>query len=149
MKLDTFFESRTQYAPLFIRIGLATVFLLFGLKKLIDPSQTTAEIQLLAQFLTLGAASAINYYMGLFETLIAIFLFIGYQTRRIAFLAGGMVAFIFASFIIKYRTLNPDISRDIGLLGGALALLFWGAGPLSLDQRKKDKENPTSSTPQQ
>ena len=58
-KLDT--------ALLVLRIGLAIVFLLFGFQKLSSPSQTTAEIQLILNFMPLAGAAAINFYLGLLE----------------------------------------------------------------------------------
>jgi len=128
-----------KYAPLVLRVGLAVVFILFGLKKLISPSQATAEIQLLMNF-GLADAAALNFYIGLLEIIIAMAFFIGFKVRVFAIFAGVLLTMFFVSFFAKYGlSINPDIYRDIGLLGGAITLFLLGAGPLSIDERKKQK----------
>ena len=81
--MNDFAEKLKSWAPVFLRLGLAAVFLVFGLQKLSFPSQGTAEIQQIftsvagEQLLSLGAASAMNYYMGLFELMLGISLAAG------------------------------------------------------------------------
>lgn len=130
-----------RFAPLFIRLGLAAVFFLFGLQKLTNPGQTTAEIQLLMNF-ELADAAALNFYMGIAEIFIAASFLAGFRVR-VTSLAGALFVFLFfVSFLFKYGiSINPDLYRDLGLLGASLALFLLGAGPLSLDERKKEKED--------
>lgn len=124
------------FAPLFLRLGLAAVFLIFGIQKLLQPGQGTAEVQLLTD-ISLADASAINYYFGLIEVAIAAALVLGFWTRFAAFLAAGMELVIFFSFLTKYGlSLNPDLYRDIGLFGAAVALFLLGAGKWALDKVK-------------
>lgn len=126
-----------KYAPLVLRLGLAVVFILFGLKKLISPSQATAEIQLLMNFELVDAA-ALNFYLGLLEIIIAAAFLIGFKVRVFTVFAGVLLTLFFISFFAKYGfSINPDLYRDIGLLGGAIALFLLGAGPWSIDERKK------------
>lgn len=134
----THFALRYQkFAPLFLRVGLAIVFFLFGLKKLTHPGQATAEIQLILEF-DLTHAAAINYYLGLTEMLVALALLVGFKVRGFALLASFLVSIFFLSFLTTYGlSINPDLYRDIGLLGGALALFLLGAGPWSIDNRKQ------------
>ena len=68
---DSFAARYQKFAPVFLRIGLAFVFLLFGIQKLTHPGQATSETQLLTNF-ELADAAAVNFYLGLVELAIAI-----------------------------------------------------------------------------
>jgi len=130
-----------KFAPVFLRFGLAVVFLLFGLQKLINPAQTTAEIQLLLSF-ELADAAALSFYTGLVEILIAGAFIIGLKVRFFAFVSSLMVSFLFISFLAKYGfSINPDLYRDIGLLGASGALFLLGAGPWSVESLLRKKEH--------
>ena len=128
--MNDFAEKLKSWAPVFLRLGLAAVFLVFGLQKLSFPSQGTAEIQQIftsvagEQLLSLGAASAMNYYMGLFELMLGISLAAGWAIRWAAPLSGLMVLGIFASITLKYgfNTEDETLLLDAGLIGAALAL---------------------------
>lgn len=122
-----------KFAPIFLRIGLAVVFLLFGIKKLSNPGQTTAEIQLLSNFELVDAA-ALNFYLGLVELMTAASFILGFKVRLFSIISFLMVGMFFLSFLSKYGlSLNPDLYRDIGLAGGSIALFLLGAGPMSID----------------
>ena len=52
-----------------------------------------------------------------------------------------MVIMFFVSFLSKYGiSINPDLYRDVGLIGASIALFLLGAGPLSIDMRAKTME---------
>ena len=128
-----------KYAPVFLRFGLAIVFFLFGIQKLSNPSQTTAEVQLLTNF-ELADAAAINYYLGLVELCIAASFILGFKVRLFALVSSVMVVMFFLSFLAKYGiSINPDLYRDLGLIGASVALFLLGAGPMSLDTRAPKK----------
>ena len=130
----------SSFAPLAVRIGLFVVFLLFGLQKLKNPGQSTAEIQLLLNWNIINAA-ALNYYLGLVEILLAILFLVGFKTRIAAFTASLLLTVFFLSFLVKYGlSINPNLYRDIGLLGAAVSLFLTGGGRLSLDERWKNDE---------
>lgn len=132
------FEEKklANFAPIALRIGLSIVFILFGLQKLYNPSQTTAEIQLLLDW-NIANAAALNYYLGLIEMILGFSFLAGFQIRIAAFLASLMLILFFSSFFVKYGfSINPDLYRDIGLLGAALALFLLGAGQWSWDKIK-------------
>lgn len=121
-------------SALALRIGLAIVFLLFGLKKLYEPGQTTAEIQLLLNLKLMNAA-ALNFYLGLVEIIIAVSFFIGYKIKITSLVSAILLTLFFLSFLVKYGlSINPDLYRDIGLLGASIALFMLGAGYMSLDE---------------
>lgn len=126
-----------DYAPLFLRLGLGIVFLLFGFHKLAAPEQTRAEIQLLLD-IGLGSAAAINYYMGIIEILIALSLILGWYIKYSAPAATFLVTVIFASIVYKYGlSYDPTLFRDIGLIAAGLALWILGPGVLSLDKKSE------------
>lgn len=130
--------------PLFLRLGLGVVFILFGIHKLSSPSQASSEIQLLLD-IGIGPASALNYYLGLAEIIIAIALFLGISLNWAASVSALLITGIFGSIVYKYGlTQDPTLNRDIGLIGAALALWFIGPGPWSVDvwlkKRKEQKE---------
>jgi len=134
-------QKYQKSAPVFLRIGLALLFVLFGLQKLLHPSQTTAEIQLLTNFELVDSA-ALNFYLGLLELLVAASFLLGFKVRLFALISFLMIAIFFLSFLSKYGvSLNPDLYRDVGLAGASIALFLLGAGPLSLDNPSNKKES--------
>jgi len=138
--LDTFANRSQKYAPLCLRLGLGIVFFLFGLKKLMNPEQSTAEIQLLLSF-ELADAAALSFYLGLVEMLTAISFLVGFKVRAFALLGAALTILFFTSFLVKYGfSINPDLYRDIGLFGASMALFLLGAGPLSLDNRSRHEQ---------
>ncbi|OGH13549.1 MAG: hypothetical protein A3H50_00325 [Candidatus Levybacteria bacterium RIFCSPLOWO2_02_FULL_37_10] len=133
-------QKYERYAPLFLRFGLALVFILFGLQKLSHPGQTTSEIQLLTN-LELADSAALNFYLGLLEICTGAALLTGFKVRIFAIISFLMVTIFFLSFLSKYgMSLNPDLYRDVSLAGASIALFLLGAGPLSLDNLSHKKE---------
>ena len=128
-------NKKLDIALLILRVGLATVFLLFGYQKLSNPAQTTAEIQLILN-LGLGGAAAINYYLGLTEVIVALALLAGARVRFFGIIAALLTASFLASFLIKFGvSINPDLYRDVGLTAIGIALAILGAGKYSLDRK--------------
>lgn len=133
-------ENFKIYAPLILRLSLAIVFFLFGYQKLSVPEQTRAEIQLLLD-IGLGSASAINYYLGLMEIIIALSFVFGAFIRYLAPLATFLLFGFFSSFMWKYgMNIDPTLFRDIGLFGGAFSLWLTGGGAFSFDDWWSKKE---------
>src|SRR3989344_1299094 len=133
--MNTVFTKLKPYAPLFIRLGLAAVFLLFGYHKLSEPEQARAEIQLLLD-MGLGSAAALNYYVGLFEMIVGISFIVGWGIKYTAPLATLSLLGILGAILRSGVTIDPNLYRDLGLIGAALSLWLTGAGPLSLDERR-------------
>src|SRR3989338_3053404 len=122
----------SSFAPLAVRIGLFVVFLLFGLQKLKNPGQSTAEIQLLLNWNIINAA-ALNYYLGLIEILLAILFLVGFKTRIAAFTASLLLTVFFLSFLVKYGLLKkPKLFSGIGPFGGGGFFFLAGRGPFEL-----------------
>lgn len=130
-------EKKLDWALLILRIGLAVVFLLFGYQKLASPAQTTSEIQILLNFLGLGAASALNFYLGITEVTAGLGLILGIKVKLLGFLAALLTMMFFGSFLIKLGfSINPDIYRDVGLTAAGIALGILGGGKFSVRGRK-------------
>lgn len=123
-------DKLKPYSHVFLRVGLGVVFLLFGLQKLIFPQQGTSEIQqiftsdALQWTMSLGMASAMNYYIGLAEVILGIFLFAGRMIPYAAPAGALLILGIFASIWFKYGLNAEDktLLLDAGLIGAALAL---------------------------
>lgn len=138
-----------SYAPVFLRLGLGLVFLLFAYHKLAVPEQGRVEIQGILEFLGIGAVSAINYYLGIAELLVALSFILGWQVRWFGLLGAVLIGGFFGSIILKFGLTNdPNLYRDVGLAGGAFALWLMGAGPMSFDARKGRAATPPGTTPQ-
>src|SRR3989338_4917770 len=134
-------NKRLDIALLVLRVGLAVVFLLFGYQKLSNPSQTTAEIQLILNFMPLTGAAAINFYLGLLEITVALSLVIGVRVRLFGAIAALLTASFLASFVVKFGlSINPDLYRDVGLTAIGISLAILGAGRWSWDVKSQKNQ---------
>lgn len=142
--LDALADRYSSYAPLFLRLGLALVFLLFAYHKL-NPAtfgQGASEIRFLYD-LGIGSSSALNYYVGLLELALGIFLLTGWHARLAGLVASGMIVFIWISYVrAQGLGVQPDLYRDLGLAGAGFALFLLGNG-------KKKTEPAPAATPSQ
>ena len=118
-----------KYSNLFLRLGLAFVFIWFGIDKFIHPiywinawfPQSAAD--LLSSF---GFDE--NSFMiaaAVFEILVGVSILSGIFIKFFTALA-----IIFLVVIFFFFGFNEVLVRDIGLIGGLLALFFWPSGRL-------------------
>lgn len=136
------------YAPLFLRFGIGIVFLLFSWQKLNLETfpQARGEIQFISN-LGLGSVSLVTYYMGILELAVAFSFFMGFLVRWFAPIAAALLLLIFASVVWRTGFTNdPGLYRDIGMIGGALALWVLGAGPISLDRRREKRSQASEAS---
>lgn len=122
LKFDTFLVSRSNLTPLFLRLGLATVFLYAAISSALSPNEW---IGFLPNVLTeLFPAEALLKVFSVYELLLAAWLLSGVYVRYGALLCaatlGGIVVSNFSLFAISFR--------DIGLICAALALAFYSSG---------------------
>lgn len=108
-----------------LRIGLAVVFMWFGVDKFISPVAWQGWIpQGMESVLSGVGMSAQNFIFlnGIFEVLVAISLLSGYFIRIFA-----SVAAVFLAIVVAVHIAGPTeiVVRDIGLVGGLLALVLW------------------------
>lgn len=112
------------YSNLAIRIGLAVVFLWFGVGKFINPGYWLnawvphTVMALLPKFRLSGMDFV--YLNGIFEVLIGLSLISGLGLRFFAFLG-----IIFLFLVLLFNGVSEVTIRDVGLMGGLLSLLFW------------------------
>ena len=133
-------ELVKQYGPLGGRILLAALFVQSGFGKLMAFDATVGYIAAkglpLAQ---LGAVIAI-----VVELLGGILLVLGWQTRWVAtvffvFLIPTTVIFhaYWAVDATQMRGQQIQFMKNLCIMGGMLYVMAFGAGPLSLDNRKR------------
>ncbi|MEK7153952.1 MAG: DoxX family membrane protein [Patescibacteria group bacterium] len=105
--------SSAKYSYLALRLGLAAVFFWFGISKIIHPSYWLNAWMTTSQFI---------YLCGVFEILAGVSLATGifskfFSALAILFLAGTVILVSPADVII----------RDVGLIGGLVAVFLWPA----------------------
>lgn len=113
-----------RYSQLAIRIGIAAVFLWFGVDKFIHPQYwldawVPHAVQLFASSVHVAPRDLINL-IGIFEVLVALSLLTGFFVRYFAFAATGFLVLNFA-----FNGIHIETVRDLGLLGGLAALIIW------------------------
>lgn len=122
MGADMFQSLRhSQWA---LRAGLAVVFFWFGVDKFIHAQYwldawVPQSVEGFVISIGIGTTD-LMYLMGIFEVLIAVSIATGFFMR---FFAAAASAFIVA--VIVTHGFGEVLVRDIGILGGLLALVLW------------------------
>ena len=144
--IKDFFIRNKEYSVFIVRIGLALVFLWFGIHQLINPESFLGYIPQwlyshpqemmhehplqLMHNIPKPSVHFILMFNGIFDSLIGLLLLVGIYTRLIAFIAALHLLSI--AFSLGY---NDIAMRDLGLTMMAISLIFSGAGILSLDNK--------------
>jgi putative oxidoreductase len=134
-------EFVKQYGPLAGRILMALIFLISGFGKLTNFAGTAGYMagkgMPMAEFLLVGAI--------IFELGGAIMLVIGWKVRWGALLlilftipATLMFHNLWAVDAAQYQNQLNHFMKNVAMIGGLLYMMAFGAGPLSLDQRKDE-----------
>lgn len=115
-----------KYSNLVLRLGLAAVFLGFGIDKFLYPDYWVNawlphSVAVLIAHIKMGPRDFI-YLNGIFEVLVGTSLVANIFTRLFSFLS---VLFLLGIFAFHVRSFNEVLVRDIGLMGGFLALVLW------------------------
>lgn len=121
-------EALSDIAVLVLRIGLAIVFVYFGVDKFLN-LQGNAEI-----ISSIGVpinAIFFTIFYGIVEVVVGSFLILGLFTRITAGVAAAMLTVTLLSFWIK---LSIFIPRDVGLLAIAVFLMLNSGGRIGLDK---------------
>src|SRR3989344_9353423 len=115
-------------AHLLIRIGLAIVFLWFGMDKFIHPAYwlnawvPDAFVSFLAR-LKLSGTDFI-YLGGIFEVLVGVSLVSGFFIKYFSVAAVLFLMVVLVTTLDLTHTFSEILVRDIGLIGALLALAF-------------------------
>lgn len=108
-----------------LRVGLAAVFMWFGVDKFISPDAwlfwVPDSVQSLVQAIGMTPRDFI-FLNGIFEVLVAVSLLSGYFIRIFASLAA-----LFVIVVVAVHITGPTetIVRDVGLAGALIALALW------------------------
>ena len=113
-----------KYSNLFLRLGLATVFIWFGIDKFINP-QYWISAWISQNILSIASKAGIGgieivYISGIFELLVGASILSNIFIKILS-----VLALIFLITILFTFGISEVIIRDIGLMGGFLSLLFW------------------------
>lgn len=119
-----FVNSQHQTSLWALKLGLATVFLWFGVDKFFHPNYWI-DAWIPASVLSFVSNFGINeiqftYLNGIFEVVVGLSLLTGVFSRIFASLA-----VLFLVLIILFIGFNEVIVRDIGLIGGLVAIATW------------------------
>jgi putative oxidoreductase len=127
-----FFSTPKSFGPFILRMLLAAVFLYHGGQKVFGWFGGSGWNATMTAFAGMGFSSGTTVFVMLTELLVAIAMFFGFLTRLAALgvvaVMGGALYFVHAGHGIG------ECEYPFALLMVALALLFVGAGRLSLDR---------------
>ena len=123
-------DTLSSWARPVARIGIALVFVWFGISQLVDP---TDFMGYLPEFLlALEYASTIVVVNGVAELLLGVLLLVGKWTRPVAFVLALHLLGITVS--LGY---NDIAVRDFGLFLVTCSIVLGGADTLTLDYRRR------------
>ena len=124
--------NKEDLGLLALRLGIAGVFVWFGISKFIAPFSWVKWMP--SWFLNSLpiTQNAFIYIMGGFEVIVGIFILMGYFTKIAAALAALQLLGIIVSIGV-----NEITTRDLGLLFLAIGIGLLGPGALSIDRKKE------------
>jgi len=113
-----------RYSNLFLRLGLAAVFIWFGVDKFLHPEYWLSawipqSVLLVASRVGISGMDVV-YASGVFELLVG-----ASVLSNIFIKIFSVLALIFLVVVLFTFGINEVIIRDVGLMGGFLSLLFW------------------------
>lgn len=119
--------TSSRYSYLALRLGLATVFLWFGIDKMFHPGYwlnawVPQEIQSLVSKLNLNGVQFI-YLNGIFEILVGLSLVTGVFMKFFS-----VVAIIFLAGVLVFVGISEVTIRDFAMIGGFVAVALWPDG---------------------
>ena len=132
--------STPTYLPALGRLLIALIFVMSGLSKIAAPAATIAYIQSSgAPFAPAAFAIAV-----LVEVIGGLTLLVGFQTR---IAAGALAIFTLAAAVLFHNNMADQnqmihFLKNIAITGGLLQVIAFGAGPFSLDNRRKSASVP-------
>ena len=132
--------STPTYLPALGRLLIALIFVMSGLSKIAAPAATIAYIQSSGAPFAPGAfAIAV-----LVEVIGGLTLLVGFQTR---IAAGALAIFTLAAAVLFHNNMADQnqmihFLKNIAITGGLLQVIAFGAGPFSLDNRRKSASVP-------
>lgn len=126
-------SALTRFSELAGRILLSSLFLIAGLGKIGAYAATAGYMS------SVGVPSALLPLVIATEVVGAVCIIIGWHTRTTAFLLAGfslLTAFIFHNNFAD-QTQSIMFLKNVSIAGAFLLLVVNGAGPLSIDARRR------------
>lgn len=124
-----------RYGPLFIRLPLGAYLILAALSKMHHASAFVEEIRRF-KMLPDNLATLYGILLPYVEITAGVFLIIGIWTTLSALLSALMIFSFLLAFGFFPSGLNI-FNKDLLVLGGALSLMYSGAGAYSVDSFRK------------
>lgn len=120
----------SAYAPIVLRFGLVVLFLWFGLSQITSPASWISWVPESATSISGLSPTLIVLFNGSFETILGIFLAVGFRTRWVALLLSLHLFFI--AYEIGYNDVGV---RDFVLAISTLAIAMYGSDKYTFDRR--------------
>jgi putative oxidoreductase len=126
MTINRFFSKYSDWAFVFLRLGVGIIFLVHGTQKLMGIAGTAGFLGGLG----FPAATLFAWILAIVETLGGLFLIIGLYTRLSALLLSINMVLAISLVHLKngFSNSNGGYEFTMLLLFGALTLLFGGPG---------------------
>lgn len=125
----------SRYSPMFLRLGIAIVFLWFGFSQIKNPAAWTRMMPEYIQSIMPFSANTLIYMNGFVEIILATVLLLGFYTRTVSFLLGLHLLHIVT--IVGYGAIG---ARDLALAFAAFAIFLKGADEFCLDSVLKSRK---------
>ncbi len=140
-------DKLLNISNLVLRLGVGTVFLLFGVDKLLSPEQWIIYIEggmvrWILEVFHLNPNQFLSIQGGV-EFLLGFLLILGIGTRVLA----GICAVLLGAIVFELGY-DPIAIRDFGLISPLIALILIGPGDWSLDEAFKQFKRNAQDTPQ-
>ena len=124
--MKNFIKQLPFFAPIVLRLGLAGVFIWFGLSQIFDPNAWTSYIPDIAIHVTGISAFILVIGNGIFEVVMAILLVFGIWVRPVAALL-----FLHMCGILATVGLDSIGVRDVAIAAGLLSVTLYGNDVIS------------------
>lgn len=124
------FEKIKNYGPAVVRMGLALVFLWFGLNQLFDPGSWIGWVP--GWIHPIVHPAIVVFVNGLVEVILGTILLLGFFTRTASLILGLHLLGI--AFSIGY---SATMIRDLGLAIATLSITLTGPDKLCLSNKFK------------
>ena len=136
MDYYTISETLKKYSPALLRIGMAVVFLYFGISQLQHPQSFVGWLPKEVSLIPISSTTFV-ILNGAFETFFGTLLLLGIWTRLSAALLGLHLLGI--TFTIGFTEVGM---RDLGLALATIALAMFGTTPLGIDDSREEPSTP-------
>jgi uncharacterized membrane protein YphA (DoxX/SURF4 family) len=122
-------EKFSKFSPIFLRLGIASVFLWFGFSQIKNPASWIRMMPEYVQSIINISPNTLIYINGIFEIALAILLLLGLYTRTVSLLLGLHLLHIVS--IVGYGAIG---ARDFALVLATFAIFLHGPDEFCLDK---------------